>query len=101
MAYGLAPSDTYAARDPLINFMRQELSSVGLETEALADLLRSNRRWRRRLGPVGLVLDLPRVESEEEGQEQGDDLARARHRSRHQERWAVGDRRGAREPRCA
>lgn len=67
MAFGLAPSDTYAQRDPLLNFLRQELLSLGLETEVLR--IRSGRI------DVGLAdgaqsawfWDLPRVEHERKG----------------------------------
>lgn len=67
MAYGLGPSDTFAQRDPLINFARQELLSISLESEVLR--IRSGRV------DVGLALgeqsawfwDLPRVEYEKKG----------------------------------
>ncbi len=67
MAYGLGPSDTFAQRDPLINFARQELLSISLESEVLR--IRSGRV------DVGLGLgdqsawfwDLPRVEYEKKG----------------------------------
>ncbi|MDX2011854.1 MAG: nuclear transport factor 2 family protein [Myxococcaceae bacterium] len=35
MAYGLAPSDTWAQRDPVINVARQELLAIGLGTATL------------------------------------------------------------------
>lgn len=67
MAYGLGPSDTFAQRDPLINFARQELLSISLESEVLR--IRSGRV------DVGIALgeqsawfwDLPRVEYEKKG----------------------------------
>lgn len=67
MAYGLGPSDTFAQRDPLINFARQELLSISLESEVLR--IRSGRV------DVGVALgeqsawfwDLPRVEYEKKG----------------------------------
>ncbi|MER2559765.1 MAG: nuclear transport factor 2 family protein [Myxococcaceae bacterium] len=67
MAYGLGPSDTFAQRDPLINFARQELLSISLESEVLR--IRSGRV------DVGLAhgeqsawfWDLPRVEYEKKG----------------------------------
>lgn len=67
MAYGLGPSDTFGQRDPLINFARQELLSISLESEVLR--IRSGRV------DVGLALgeqsawfwDLPRVEYEKKG----------------------------------
>ena len=67
MAYGLAPSDTYAARDPLINFLRQELLSIGLETEVLR--IRSGRVdvGVADSGQSAWFWDLPRVEYERKG----------------------------------
>lgn len=67
MAYGLAPSDTYAASDPLINFLRQELLSIGLETEVLR--IRSGRIdvGVADSGQSAWFWDLPRVEHEKKG----------------------------------
>ncbi len=67
MAYGLAPSDTYAARDPLINFLRQELLPVSLETEVLR--IRTGRIdvGVADSGQSAWFWDLPRVEYERKG----------------------------------
>ncbi|MBL8919978.1 MAG: nuclear transport factor 2 family protein [Myxococcaceae bacterium] len=67
MAFGLGPSDTFSGRDPAINFVRQELLSISLESEVLR--IRSGRI------DVGLAQgeqsawfwDLPRVEYERKG----------------------------------
>jgi hypothetical protein len=67
MAYALAPSDTYAQRDPLINAVRQQLLSIGLGTAAL--------RIRTHRIDVGIAKnarsawfwDLPHVEWESKG----------------------------------
>ncbi|MBE2252383.1 MAG: nuclear transport factor 2 family protein [Myxococcus sp.] len=67
MVFGVGPSDTWAQRDPVINFLRQDLLSIGLDTEVLR--IRSGRV------DVGIAAseqsawfwDLPRVEYERKG----------------------------------
>lgn len=67
MVFGLAPSDTYAQRDPVINLARQELLSLGLGTETMH--VRSSRIdvGVGASGQSAWFWDLPRVEYEKKG----------------------------------
>jgi hypothetical protein len=65
MAFGIAPTDTYAQRDPLIHFLRRQLVSIGFETEVLR--IRSGRIdvGIADSGQSAWFWDLPRVEHED------------------------------------
>lgn len=67
MVFGLAPSDTYAQRDPVINLARQELLSIGLGTETMK--VRSSRIdvGVGASGQSAWFWDLPRVDYEKKG----------------------------------
>ncbi len=67
MVFGLAPSDTYAQRDPVINLARQELLSIGLGTETMH--VRSSRVdvGVGASGQSAWFWDLPRVDYEKKG----------------------------------
>lgn len=67
MVFGLAPSDTYAQRDPVINLARQELLSIGLGTETMH--VRSSRIdvGVGASGQSAWFWDLPRVDYEKKG----------------------------------